>query len=144
MTFIRGFQENDLNDVVRIAKASLTVDYDPRLYISIYEMWPEGFFIAEENGTLVGFIAGIGEGDEARILMLAVLREFRRRGIGTALLNSFINSCNLNGMRKIYLEVRISNVDAIRFYKALGFSEGSIYPKYYENGEDALIMWKSL
>ena len=144
MTSIRKFRESDLNDVVRIAKNSLTVDYDPRLYISIYEMWPEGFFVAEENGTLVGFIAGISEDEDARILMLAVIGDFRRRGIGTALLNSFINSCNLNGIRKIYLEVRISNVGAIRFYKSLGFAEGSIYPRYYEDGEDALIMWKSL
>ena len=144
MTSIRKLRESDLNDVVHIAKSSLTVDYDPRLYISIYEMWPHGFFVAEENGTLVGFIAGIYEDGDARILMLAVMGEFRRRGIGTALLNSFINSCNLNGIRKIYLEVRISNVGAIRFYKYMGFVEGSIYPKYYEDGEDALIMWKVL
>jgi ribosomal-protein-alanine N-acetyltransferase len=144
MSYIRKFREGDLDEVVEIAKTSLKADYDPRLYISIYEMWPDGFFVAGEKGFVVGFLAGISENEEARILMLAVRREFRRRGIGTSLMNAFINSCTLNGIKRVYLEVRRSNAGAIGFYKSLGFSEGAVYPKYYEDGEDAIIMWKTL
>ena len=40
------------------------------------------------------------------------------------------------------LEVRVSNAPAIGLYKKFGFAEAGVRPKYYENGEDALIMWR--
>ncbi len=145
MTRVRKFQERDLDEVVHIARSSLHTDYDPRLYLSIWELWPDGFLVAEERGRIVGFIAGMLENEmDAKILMIAVHRHFRREGVGRALMNSFISACTLVGIKRVYLEVRVSNRDAIEFYRASGFSKGSIYPRYYEDGEDALIMWRTL
>ena len=145
MTLIRNFEEKDIGDIIEIAKRSLHTSYDPRFYISIHELWPSGFLVAEENRRIVGFIAGVMPHEsEARILMMAVRRHFRRRGIGRALMNTFINSCTLRGAKRIYLEVRMSNIAAIEFYRSLGFSAGATYPSYYDDGEDALIMWKTL
>ncbi len=145
MTIIRNFEEKDIGDITDIAKRSLNTDYDPRFYISIHELWPSGFLVAEENGRIVGFIAGVmPQESEARILMMAVKKHFRRRGIGRALMHAFINNCTLIGAKRTYLEVRRSNTAAIKFYRSLGFSTGASYPSYYDDGEDALIMWKTL
>ncbi len=145
MAIIRNFEEKDIGAIIEIARRSLNTDYDPRFYISIHEIWPSGFLVAEENGRIVGFIAGVMPHEsEARVLMMGVKRHFRRRGIGRALMNAFINNCALRGAKRAYLEVRVSNTAAIEFYRALGFSAGARYPSYYDDGEDALIMWKSL
>lgn len=145
MTIIRNFEEKDLGKIVNIAGTVLNTSYDPLLFISIYETWPQGFLVAEENGRILGFIAGIiSHETDARVLMIAVRRHFRRRGIGRELMSSFINNCTLKGARRIYLEVRKSNQEAIEFYRSIGFSDGATLPAYYDNGDDALIMWKSL
>ncbi len=145
MTAIRDFEENDLGEIVNIAGSALNTDYDPRLYISLHEMWPQGFLIAEENGRILGFIAGIMSHEaDARVLMIAVKGEFRRRGVGRNLMNAFMNNCTLRGAKRIYLEVRKDNRGAIEFYRSMGFSAGATLPAYYDDGKDALIMWKSL
>jgi len=145
MTIIRNFEEKDLREIVDIAAGSLNTHYDPRLYISLHEIWPPGFLVAEDNGRILGFITGtITHEKDARILMIAVRHQFRRRGVGRALIKSFINNCTLMGAKRIYLEVRTDNAGAILFYKTLGFSTGATLPAYYEDGKDALIMWKSL
>ena len=142
---IRQFREEDLDEVIRISETAFGRAFDRRLYMAIWESWPEAFMVYEENGRVRAFLAGsLAYDTEARILMLAVHPDFQGRGMGRALLKSFISLCNSSGIRRIYLEVRVSNRKAIDFYLMHGFSKGSLYPGYYENGEDALVMWKSL
>ena len=142
---IRQFREGDLDEVIRISEISFGKSFDRRLYTAIWESWPEAFVVFEEGGKVRGFLAGsLAYDTEARILMLAVHPDFQGRGMGRALLENFVSLCNSSGVRRIYLEVRVSNERAINFYLMHGFSRGSLYPGYYENGEDALIMWKSL
>ncbi len=142
---IRKFEKDDLEKVIDLSEMSFGKSFDTRLYLAISESWPEAFTVYEEEGIVRGFLAGsMPYPTEGRILMLAVHPDFRGRGIGSALLENFIGLCNREGMRRIYLEVRMSNKTAISFYTKHGFSRGSISPGYYENGEDALIMWKSL
>lgn len=101
--------------------------------------------VAEYMGELVGFAAGTISGQQsARILMLAVVNEFRCRGIGTMLLNAFMNECALKGVRTISLEVRKSNSIAVKFYTRFGFQILKILPRYYSDGEDGYQMWKNL
>ncbi len=144
MTFIRKFTDKDMDEVYSIARSSLSTDYDLSLYISIWELWPDWFLVAEENGKVLGFLAGMTEEYGARILMIAVKKKHRGKGIGKALMKDFINRCNARGIRTISLEVRKSNLGAIEFYKSLGFYEYSLMPSYYEDGEDAIIMKKNL
>ncbi len=142
---IRNFKNSDLDEVIRISEISFGKSFDPRLYGAISDNWPEAFIVYEENGRVRGFLAGsLAYDTEARILMLAVHPDFRNMGIGRSLLERFVSVCNTKGVRRIYLEVKINNKKAIDFYMKCGFSKGSVYPGYYESGEDGLIMWKSL
>jgi ribosomal-protein-alanine N-acetyltransferase len=79
------------------------------------------------------------------VISIAVLPEYRKKGIGTALLNEAINRMKNNyGTEAVYLEVRVSNKDAISLYKKMGFEEVRIIKEYYRNGEDAYVMVKKL
>lgn len=145
MLRLRQFSTSDLGKIMKITHATLGESYSSNLYINIYNSWREGFMVAEYMGELVGFAAGtISEQHSARILMLAVVDEFRCRGIGTMLLNAFMNECALKGIRTISLEVRKSNSIAVKFYTRFGFQIIKILPRYYSDGEDGYQMWKNL
>lgn len=78
---------------------------------------------------------------EAHILNLAVHPGHRREGVATSLLQSGIDAAKAQGAEILYLEVRRSNTGAQDLYRAFGFKNVGVRPKYYEdNREDALVM----
>lgn len=79
--------------------------------------------------------------DEAHIATLAVEPEFRRQGIGRALLATALGEAARRGMLEATLEVRANNLVARRLYREFSFETVGIRPQYYrDNSEDALIM----
>ena len=83
--------------------------------------------------------------DEIHLLKIAVAPRWRRRGIATWLLGFCFGLAQRWDARKVYLEVRRSNVPALDFYGKIGFQIIGTRPKYYtDTGEDALVMMKSL
>jgi len=100
-------------------------------------------FKAVCDGQTVGFVASDLRPAEklAWIATIGVLPEYRQRGIGTALLQA----CEANArMPRVRLNVRVSNDPAIRLYKQLGYFQVGLWPRYYQDGEDALILEKQL
>ncbi|HID25936.1 MAG TPA: GNAT family N-acetyltransferase [Thermoplasmata archaeon] len=119
--------------------------YDSHLIINLFETFPEGFLVAEENNRVVGFILGVKpSGDAARILLLGVSEGERKKGVGSCLLNRFINTMVLKGSKRIELEVRVSNKEAVCFYKKHGFHTVRTLPNFYRAGEDAYLMMRWL
>ena len=98
---------------------------------------------AISDGQLIGFIAGdIRQAESiAWIATLGVLPEYRGRGIGRALLQACEQRLKV---RRVQLNVRPSNEIAIQLYLANGYQHAGLWPTYYQDGEDALIMAKEL
>ena len=96
---------------------------------------------AVADGRMVGFIAGDIRHSEnmAWIATIGVLPEYRRRGIGAALLKACEERLDVP---KIRLCVRSNNHEAIPLYERFGYQQIGIWPKYYHDGEDAVIMEK--
>jgi ribosomal-protein-alanine N-acetyltransferase len=79
--------------------------------------------------------------DEAHIATIAVLPEFRRRGIGEKLLLHALHEAHLEGAKRAFLEVRKGNVAAQSMYLKYGFIVSGIRKGYYkDNHEDAILM----
>jgi len=79
--------------------------------------------------------------DEIHIGNFAVVKEFRKRGIGKYLLRYIIDKGKELGASFFYLEVRKSNKPAINLYKKEGFKTIGVRKNYYsDNNEDALVM----
>jgi ribosomal-protein-alanine N-acetyltransferase len=98
---------------------------------------------AVSAGKMIGFIAGDIRSSEKMswIATVAVLPEYRRQGIGKAM----IEACEAQlPTPTVRLCVRITNSEAIRLYQHLGYNRSGIWPQYYQDREDALIMEKSL
>ena len=81
--------------------------------------------------------------DELHINNLAVRAECRGAGVGRTLVESVFRHAVSLGARRATLEVRRSNVAALKLYERLGFSVAAIRRDYYDHPvEDALILWK--
>ena len=79
--------------------------------------------------------------DEAHIATIAVHPDFRRRGIGKALLKASMDAAYAEGARIYHLEVRAGNLAAQEMYAGFGYEIVGRRPRYYQdNGEDALLL----
>jgi ribosomal protein S18 acetylase RimI-like enzyme len=98
---------------------------------------------AVAGGQLIGFIAGDVRPAEsiAWIATLGVLPEYRGRGIGRGLLQACEQRLDV---RRVQLNVRTTNQSAIQLYQTSGYERSGLWPAYYQDGEDALIMAKDL
>lgn len=95
--------------------------------------------VAMDEDKVVGYIAYEIIADEGSLAELAVLPDYRKKGIGRRLVELMLTSCD--AVRTVCLEVRTSNVPAISLYKSFGFKAISLRRDYYDNPrEDALIM----
>ncbi|MBE5816467.1 MAG: ribosomal-protein-alanine N-acetyltransferase [Clostridiales bacterium] len=100
---------------------------------------------AFDEEVAVGYIGMMCFLDEAHILNVAVLPEYRRQGIAQELLEEAIATAKSKGAQYAYLEVRVSNTPAINLYKKYGFYQIGLRKEYYsDNLEDALTMVKML
>ena len=101
-------------------------------------------YVARERPALSGF-AIMDFGDErAHLVLLAVQPVQRRRGIGRRLVEWLLESAITAGMASVHLELRADNEAARRFYRALGFSETVLMPRYYNGREAAMRMIRML
>ncbi|HEY8443756.1 MAG TPA: ribosomal protein S18-alanine N-acetyltransferase [Clostridia bacterium] len=80
--------------------------------------------------------------DEAHLDNIAVHPEYRRQGIARELIVYLLDILKDIRIKKITLEVRVSNTAAINLYKSLGFVIEGVRKKYYNDQEDAFIMWR--
>jgi ribosomal-protein-alanine N-acetyltransferase len=78
--------------------------------------------------------------DHAHLNLLAVRPAWQRRGVGRRMLDWLEESARVAGISAIHLEVRASNATGRRFYRALGFQEVALLPRYYSGREAAIWM----
>ncbi|MBI4362463.1 MAG: ribosomal protein S18-alanine N-acetyltransferase [Euryarchaeota archaeon] len=144
MMRIRRFQPSDLTRVTDIEAHSF-MEGAPGLYVAVYRMQGEGFFVAEVDGEVAGYVvAALAEDGEGRIFSVAVDPRHRRRGIARVLLNRAFEFYRGHRILSVCLEVRQGNLHAQALYRDFGFSVVGLIPGYYSDGEDALVMRRRL
>ncbi len=98
-------------------------------------------WVAENDGRVAGFLAARKLVDELEILNLAVAPAARRQRMATQLLREAMRWAVHNGIEKVHLEVRASNMAATAFYEAHGFHATGTRPNYYRDPtDDALLL----
>lgn len=145
MIVIRTMSERDSSAVWELEKKCFSVPWSEE---SIRAMFSEkGYWNlkARDDGSLVGYIGMKAVLDEADITNVAVDPDRRRQGIGKMLLRGLLAKAGELGIRRIFLEVRVSNTAARALYEQAGFRTVDVRKNYYEKPkEDAYIMvWES-
>jgi [ribosomal protein S18]-alanine N-acetyltransferase len=137
--------------VVNINMVSLPEHYSDYFFDSLLRELPEAFIVAEVDDNVIGYIMckiefgfsnfrKLGFVKKGHVVSVAVLDQHRGKGIGKALMLEGISGVVSRKSDEIYLEVRISNTQAIRMYEKLGFQIKSRLRSYYRDGEDAYLM----
>ena len=139
---LRNFRQSDIRRVMEIEAESF-LDGDAILYLELYDEWSEGFLVAENGGTVIGFVVLVltPEGD-GRVFAIAVDSRYIGRGVGRTLLKAAFNTLRKRKIGFVRLEVRVGNQVAQRLYRSMGFMEIGYIPFYYMDGEGAIMMRK--
>jgi ribosomal-protein-alanine N-acetyltransferase len=136
---------SQIDHVLAVEEVSFTNPWTREMYVAELENRGVSFcFLAsDDGGRVVGFCSFWRVLDELHINNLAVLPEFRRAGVASALLTHVLAEGGRLGIRRATLEVRRSNDPARLLYERFGFTTAGVRHGYYTNPvEDALILWR--
>ncbi|MGH9746278.1 MAG: ribosomal protein S18-alanine N-acetyltransferase [Candidatus Acidiferrales bacterium] len=143
---LRSLELRDIEDVLAIQAASPEIaqwsmwDYD-RVARGEMASWVDEM----ETGQIAGFIVARRIANDLEILNFAVRPGARRQGIGSVLLAETLRWAKTFGGQRAFLEVRMSNLAALRFYERHGFQVTGRRPNYYTAPtEDAFVLCAQL
>ena len=149
---VKQFDEEDLNEVIHINWTCLPEHYKKNFIINIYQRFPKAFFVALVNNKISGYVmcrieTGLSMlkkfsiARKGHIISIAVLPNYRRIGIGEALMSKILKvSLPAYKAEECYLEVRQSNNEALYLYGKFGFEQVKVINHYYRDGESACVM----
>ena len=139
---IRGLTYADLPQVVAIERRAFTTPWSLAMFVLELSK-PSGICLAADvEQELTGYIVCSRYDTVWHLMNVAVDPDRRRRGIGTALIAALLERVGPDA--QVTLEVRRSNLGALALYERFGFRSAGVRRRYYaDNGEDAVIMWRT-
>jgi ribosomal-protein-alanine N-acetyltransferase len=140
---IRRLTYSDLPQVIAIERRAFPTPWSLAMFVLELSK-PSGVCLAAvDDGRLVGYLVCSRYDRVWHLMNVAIDPDQRRRGIATALLNRLFEQVD-DPQAQFTLEVRASNVVAIEMYERFGFRSAGMRRRYYQdNGEDAVIMWRT-
>jgi ribosomal-protein-alanine N-acetyltransferase len=141
---IEGATRADVDAIHRIEEASFPAPWRRDFFLS--EMRSDGRFIlvARLGREVVGYLFAMWIFDEMHVNKIAVAEPMRRRGIADQLMARCFEFARKTGVQTISLEVRLSNAGAQEFYRHLDFESSYLRPRYYPDGEAAVVMVRNV
>lgn len=140
---ITAMRRRHLPAVLRIEGKVYPRPWSAGLFLSeLAQKNSRAYFVARNQGRVVGYAGVMILGDEGHITNIAVDPGYHRHKIGTRLLLALVDASRERKVRSMTLEVRRANAGAQAMYKKFGFETVGVRRGYYvETGEDAYIMW---
>lgn len=108
---------------------------------------PDNIFLVSEmaDGTIAAYCGLYAAADEGEITNVAVSEQVRRRGIGFSIVAEMLRQAKAQGIRQVFLEVRLSNISAQKLYEKAGFVPCGTRRGFYQSPrEDAVVMCAEL
>ena len=145
---IRLMKESDLDNVLLIENESFKDKWGRKHYL--YELNENPFsvlYILEKDSLLIGYLVFMITFHSASISKIAIKKEYRKLNYASLLMNQMIKhllEIHDETIEVVTLEVRVSNIAAINFYKKHHFEIILTKPQYYQDGEDAYYMIRRL
>ena len=142
-TRIVPMNADHLDELERLERVCFSRPWSKRMLAEELDNACAAFLVAEDtdSGKVLGYAGVLVMADEGYITNVAVFPEYRRHGIGAAIIEVFMNFARGNDLAFLTLEVRPSNTAAIALYEGFGFEEVGRRKNYYDlPKEDALIL----
>ena len=130
---IRIATELDLQELMQIENECFSRPYSSESFLQDLRGDKVKAFVKILNEKIVGFISLYIFLDEANLQQIAVLEDFRRKGIASELIEYSVEYLKQNKVKKFYLEVNETNFVAIKTYEKFGFKQVVTRKNYYGN-----------
>lgn len=139
---IRWMIRRDMPSVLAIEQASFDFAWTEEDFIRcLRQRNVIGMVVEDEADKIVGFMVYELHKAKLKILNMAVGREHRRQGVGSAIIAKLVSKLAHNRRTRLAVELRETNLDAQLFYRANGFKAWRVLRDFYEDaGEDAYLM----
>ena len=145
---IEPMRKRHLRQVLPIEQQAYPRSWSRAVFESELEQVRPGsryYVVARAGREVVGYaglwFVRVPAGDEAHVTNIVVAPEHRRRGVARRLMVHLAEAAIRTGCVAWTLEVRASSVGAQELYRRFGFAPAGIRTKYYDNSEDAIVMW---
>ena len=143
---ILKMEVSDLDEVVQIDASSRPTPWSrPSFLEELKNPFSYCFTLKRKRGShvrVIGFVCFRIVEEESELLILAVHPRLRRRGWGKELLKFYFDFCSERKIKDFFLEASVSNQPAIRLYQSFAYQPVGIRPRFYQGGEDALLMMR--
>ena len=143
---LRQMTRDDLATVVEIERSSYAFPWSEGIFGDCLRVGYSCWVFALEERVIAYGVMSVAAG-ESHILNVSVERGFRRQGLARRMMHRLLNIAREQRADTAFLEVRPSNLAALRLYQSLGFNEIGVRPGYYpahRGREDALVLACSL
>ncbi len=141
---IRNFREEDFSGTCLLERGEKGAGYPASVFIrQASVLYPGTFLVATENDEPAGYCIGAVPGNstcEAWILRLRVSLPYRRRHIGSDLIQTLLEELLRRGIFIVHLSVAPENTSAQALYRKFGFEVAAFCKGYFGDGEDRIIM----
>jgi ribosomal-protein-alanine N-acetyltransferase len=141
---IRPLTPDDLRAVIEMEKMSQLRPWSESSFRGELRNPFSRLNVLRQGDEVAGYICYHILFEELFILNLVTAPCFRRQGVARRLLDAAISEARGDGVKKAFLEVRVSNLAATSLYASFGFQKSARRKKYYSDGEDGLVMERSL
>jgi ribosomal-protein-alanine N-acetyltransferase len=141
---IEPMRRKHLPDVMKIERVSYPKPWTVNVFQSELEQVRQGerhYIVARVGPRVIGYAGLMFVVGDAHVTNIAVAADRQRSGVATRLLAELAWKAVNHGCEAMTLEVRVSNVGAQALYRSFGFVPAGVRQRYYENTEDAIVMW---
>ncbi len=140
----RCWKMSDLDAIAQIERECFSDPWSRRMLADSFLSDKFYGVLLEEDGAIVAYGGVRVILDEAEIQLVAVSEMYRRCGRGRKILQDLLEIAAGKGVRRVFLEVRVSNASAQILYLKSGFTGLYCRTRYYPDGEDAIVMMREL
>ena len=134
-------KEQDIEELLVLENASFPKPWTKGMFHMELKNMFAHYWVIRTDETLSAYGGFWMIGNECHITNIAVHPDYRHLGQGTLMVKHLLSMAKKMGANAVTLEVRTSNEKAISLYERDGFQNHGTRPHYYEDGEDAMIMW---
>jgi [ribosomal protein S18]-alanine N-acetyltransferase len=141
---IEPLRRRHLPDVMAIEQVSYPKPWTRNVFQSELELARRGeryYVVARSGAAVIGYAGLMFVVGDAHVTNIAVASDHQRTGVATRLLAGLSWEAINRGCEAMTLEVRVSNTGAQALYRGFGFAPAGVRQRYYENTEDAIVMW---
>ncbi|HHW28148.1 MAG TPA: ribosomal protein S18-alanine N-acetyltransferase [Syntrophomonadaceae bacterium] len=142
---IRFMEKGDIEEIMLIEQCSFPAPWSAKAFLNELQNKFARYFVLLKEGKVVGYAGMWLFARESHITTIAVHPNYRNQDYGRMLMNFLIDYSRQEDVDTMILEVRTSNIPAIKLYSSLGFKKIGIRKNYYlETHEDAIVMLRKL